>query len=901
MAGLSKKSEGSEYNIVYSGFRGVDFSGDGETVSRSRLSYAENVYIDYEGDGGGALESIPGFRKLCSIGSKIKRIFTQKLKDTTYVYIQAGETLYRSTLDELNAGKEPVAVVGFANDRASAVTFGADCLLLNGQKLIHVDSNAIVRSVASGYEKIYIPTTYVNGKRFEQGNLLTRTCYESYHIGSADTLAYESSGLQYRITDIENKTCAVTGIEGGTVTELYIPSKIKISDETYSVTAIDDYAFYANTAIQSVYVANGTRIIGKFAFAQCSSLKSVILPDSVGVIDNACFSRAINLSSLHLGLGLTRVGQSVTSMCTSLKSITYAGNEADYQTIENLEALGTIATVTYEHQVYGIRITLPISGPAVAVCAVKIGGETTAYHTESEGGAIKRVIIDLNDKRSTEGKEAVITLTYSSTSQLYGTHGGIIANSYFDYLYCDNAILHCTRLCCYDGRIFAAGNPNCPGVVFYSSRDKSGIINPLYFGENDYFDERDGGYVSELLPTSDSLAVFCTTASGETRIFYHEGKDTDIDLIPRIYPVTYTHRGLGESFDAIPFFDDYVFLSKNGLLGIDKSEISLSRNITTRSNNVNTYLLRENLSTARMALWMGYLVIAVDGRMYLADSRQRFRNDRGGMEYEWFFLNRIGTYTGDGTVYRYASEPLDGLQVKEGFEERAVADGTTISYDKFGQRYSYYSTENGTRYAVYSTDERHGGVFNPVCAIEANGNLLLFGTENGDLCVFNNDMRGTPPLSLYLSEDYDEQEYRRSFGARIESEYYSFASHPAGYVLSTTLDNAGVPNSEKSTVKGTLAIKCKSHSRGQIRVEAEANGGTYSEVCVFPSTAFCFDNLDFSTLSLSCEEAYTRAFSEKLKGWVEKRITVSSFEYCSPIAIHSIAYIFKTKGKIKNK
>ncbi|MBP3308484.1 MAG: leucine-rich repeat domain-containing protein [Clostridia bacterium] len=899
MAGISSTQPSGERGVIYSGFRGVDLRHRHGEGGRNRLAYAKNVYIDYEGDGGGAIESIPGYRWLCSLGMQIKGIYLKRGGDDTFVYIHAGNTLYRTTLNELNKGKAPVALVGFGGETSTSVSFGQDSFFLDGQKLIHVRNDSTVRTVAGNYERVYIPTTYVNGERLEQGNLLTRSCYESYYIGAADSVAYETRGLQFRIISEESKTVAITGISDGTVSDLYIPSSVAMLGEKYIVYEIDDYAFYQNTALTNVYISNGVNRIGRFAFSQCTSLLSVITPDSLVTIDNGCFARDTSLSYLHLGAGITTIGSATTSLCTSLTSVTYAGSESDFSALTEMESF-TGAEVTFDHRYRKMRACLPIYGPAVKVNAVKIDGISYSFTTE-EDGRLSRLIIELNDKRVIEGKEAVIELTYSSNSALFKDHGGAVSLEYFDYAYCDNVIFGCRKMVTYDRRIFAGGNPMCPGVVFFTSRDKSGNINPLYFGENDYFDSRECGEVVELFPTSDSLAIFSRAADGEVSVNYYAGKDTGDNLIPRAYPNVFSHRGLRACYGCEAFFDDYVFLSQNGLVGIDRREINLPRFISSRSDNVNSYLLKEDLSRASMTVWCGYLIISVDGRMYLADSRGRYENEDGSLEYEWFYLDGIGSFPGDTAVYRYQDFAFGDFKVKAGYENEAVAPELAVSVAPYEDGHRYYTSEDGVLYHVYATEQRRGGSFSPACAVASDGEHLIFGTESGDILIFNNDMRGVPPMPLYLSSGFDESQYRRAFGARIDPAYYSFAGHAVEYAITTASDDLGHPNAEKSTVKGTLSVKCNTLTRGLVTVGAEANGGAFTEICTFPSSCFCFDGVDFSTLTFSSDEVYTRAFSEKLKRWVEKSVTVSSREFCSPISVHSIAYRARVSGKIKNR
>ena len=73
-----------------------------------------------------------------------------------------------------------------------------------------------------------------------------------------------------------------------------------------------------------------------------------------------------------------------------------------------------------------------------------------------------------------------------------------------------------------------------------------------------------------------------------------------------------------------------------------------------------------------------------------------------------------------------------------------------------------------------------------------------------------------------------------------------------------------------------------------------------SSASYFPLTflLLAFD-IDFSALCLSAQRYSTLPVQEREQGWVEKRISLYSDEFRSPIGIYSIIYRYKIKGKLK--
>ena len=214
----------------------------------------------------------------------------------------------------------------------------------------------------------------------------------------------------------------------------------------------------------------------------------------------------------------------------------------------------------------------------------------------------------------------------------------------------------------------------------------------------------------------------------------------------------------------------------------------------------------------------------------------------------------------------------------------------------------HYVLEGGVKYEVYPTGEKAGGNFYPSTAsLSVEDEYLIFGTEAGDVCIFNNDMRGTPPPPIAKAADFDEAEYREIYGRKIHPYYYDFDTHSVSYVARTARDCCAMPHLEKNTVKNSLTVKCSvGGTDSHLLCEVGTDRRGYTEKAEIPSAIIDFSDIDFSSMALCGHGDLTIPIAEKEKRWIEKQISLSLYGFRSPISLGTVAFRFTVKGRIKN-
>ena len=159
--------------------------------------------------------------------------------------------------------------------------------------------------------------------------------------------------LYYKVTDAANRKVAVVSENSdypyykneptGTIS---IPATVVNGGNTYSVTSIGEWAFAGCSGLTAINIPNSVTSIGAMAFLSCTGLTSINIPNSVTSIGNRAFENCSglkqatvpgdinfkdvffvsNIERVVIAEGSTNIGKSSFSGCSNIKSITIPGS-----------------------------------------------------------------------------------------------------------------------------------------------------------------------------------------------------------------------------------------------------------------------------------------------------------------------------------------------------------------------------------------------------------------------------------------------------------------------------------------------------------------------------------------------------------------------------------------------
>ena len=570
-----------------------------------------------------------------------------------------------------------------------------------------------------------------------------------------------------------------------------------------------------------------------------------------------------------------------------------------------------------------------------AIAEVKVYGETL---TEGEGYTVNLL----------EGKiELTEAPAKPADKNLPETHAGVEITA--EKAYESEQITGCTLSAIFDERVFLSGNPDYPNNIYYCGRNNiTGHTDPSYFPATNYVADGVGmAAITGMLVVADTLMVLKGDTQQDGSVYFHTAYATGDDLHPKDYPSTRGLAGIGCLGACINFLDDPVFISRLGIEAVGQLSVRYERAIEHRSSLIDAKLVNMELKNASLEEWNGYLIALVDGKIFMADSRQRYAHDTGVVQYEWYYLEDIGVFKNQYLEYRYATRlysEFEGVNVhyctkcKKGAKQCTCgntehhieipisladsvfyhdtgetkdltgtianapgADGTA-SAEIFDELISVIIDDTsysiGVYYAIHEVYDELTNEFVRYEAYLCEGKGNYTGGTFNAACIVksleNNLFFGTAN-GIVCSFNFD----KRNEMGEIPPQFYSFDERTIHCGCATKMDCCGVPHLTKNTVKKSTVVKTKSLQASAAKIKVRTNKKPYNQIARINSSLFSFENMDFSDYSFITTEQSLFSVKEKEKQWVEKQYYIYSDEYLKPFALYYISFRYNIAGRYK--
>ena len=840
----------NEYTRYLGAFRGVDFSSDPSEVADYRLSNSVNMYKDYRSGQGQAIETIPGFRLTAKLDGKIYGIHVYQVGDKKTLFVHAGDKLYKASDINFDENTEWTQIQEKITYEPFNDQFDQSPLVMSERKSTSFNFNNRLY-IIDGSNYIYFEDNYNNVVYDVSSNSYTPTTHILLRPDNSELKEPESSG-EYSQQNILSPRYKATYVADGKCKSFSLPLGVDEGFE-HRVTHQFEYVLPDGTSYPVYGIPATERFLAFFN-------------------NYKVYQYGVELPWATPDGGIPYY----VGPMEEIDGITVVREAFEYpNAILSISPEGVVTLVNPP--------PLPEDNEFSEVDTVPVKGE----YPYPAGSA---------------GIEIIATKTINTIKGITSSKEDI-----------GSIITGCTIATVFDDRVFLSGNSEFPNFVFFNGiNPETGYSDPSYFGVLNWFSEGvTNTPITGLMPIADTLMVLRRDTVQDGSITFRSRVDTGEQVVPVTYQGTAGLPGTGCLGAFCNFRDDPCFVSKYGLEAMGQLSARYERSVEHRSYLIDGLLLNKDLSKACITEFESYLVLLIEGEIFLADSRQIYTHSSGVAQYEWFYLNDIGiykdqkreavyidvpdeykgqTFTNDYNGLEYTIASIDDLYRDDRDYVSQIGRVITGNYASgitdYGKSFVYISeSKENVRYAipVKLLESYGGGSFCPATLIKAIDNEhLIFGTDEGHICCFNFDKRDP-------NDDF-----------KIPNEFYDFNGRTIKSALVTKMDNCNIPHLTKSTVKKSMIVKMRTFPISSAKIRVRTNRQSVTDVERVVGGRFGFDGFDFADLTYETGEKNLFRVREREKKWVEKQLYFVSEEFRQPFSLNYITYGYHIAGRYKD-
>ena len=257
---------------------------------------------------------------------------------------------------------------------------------------------------------------------------------------------YEENGFSYTFIN-SIRTATLVSVNSDTIEKnggiVNIPEFINTNGRTYSVTVIGSEAFAGCSGLTSITLPESITTIEYETFSGCSSLTSITIPVSVTTIGQGAFAGCSGLTSITIPDSIVFIKNAAFYNCSGLTSITFPKTKTYFQ-IESAAFAGCINLISiYSYALKPPVIYDPYSYDPYVFDSDVVKTKATLYVLPEALKAYQQALywrefwIEVMDESMTSIKDVNINQTnYAPAYDIQGRH--IIGNPQSGQIYIQN-------------------------------------------------------------------------------------------------------------------------------------------------------------------------------------------------------------------------------------------------------------------------------------------------------------------------------------------------------------------------------------------------------------------------------------------------------------------------------